>query len=163
MPGPFFSGRRRNTQYAHARIYARSHATFLVHPRHCYAALLFFCGCIYLVVVLPAIENQHVSHCGSSLLFFFLTANIVCQSMTRCFDVFAIEMSTHAFSHAPIWWIFTHYFSPFFRLSGRSRRDFVGPPRVLDSAVLISELWAHRGNSHPKNGFFRPSGAVIER
>lgn len=57
-----------------------------------------------------------------------------------------------------------HTISPFFffftHLSGR---DFVGPPHILDSAVLISELWAHRGNSHSKNGFFRPSGAVMER
>lgn len=43
------------------------------------------------------------------------------------------------------------------------RRFYPTAPRILDSAVLISELWARRGNSHSKNGFFRPSGAVMER
>lgn len=66
-----------------------------------------------------------------------------------------------AHAHARTRWIFTRYRHFFFtHLSGR---DFVGPPHILDSAVLISELWAHRGNSHSKNGFFRPSGAVMER
>lgn len=171
----FFSGRADRTPtrlYVYACMHAPSHATApRAFPRYCCTALLFHRCCTCPVVMLPAIESRHGSHHVAFRLFFFFfcgtcVAHVHTSSVNRRRDVSAfsrpnVRAHAHARNHARTRWIFTRYRHFFFtRPSGR---DFVGPPHILDSAVLISELWAHRGNSHSKNGFFRPSGAVMER
>lgn len=111
-------------------------------------------------------ESTRFSSCYVTIvLFFFSAAHVHTSPVNRQRDVSAFSRPNvgraRVCTQARTRWIFTRYRNFFHSVLPVA--ILVGLPHILDSAVLISELWARRGNSHSKNGFFRPSGAVMER
>lgn len=155
------------SMYIHLRMRARARSRDCLSrafPRHCCATLLFHRCCICPVVMLPDRESTRFSSRCVPIVFFSVACpHVTCQSATRRFGVFATKCRAYVRTQVrtsvnPV--VFHTRYRHFF--ARPSSCDFVGPPHILDSAVLISELWARRDNSHSKNDFFRRC-AVMER
>lgn len=150
-----FSGHRLNTRaFAHARMHTRA-VTRCYSLRHCCAAIVP--ACIYRCCV----TRDRESYASRVPIVFSARPARTCAHTRACQNAgcsrhFVVPPNVDGDRRT------FHAIPPFFGIP-RPRRDSVGPPHILDSAVLISELRARRGNSHSKNGFFRPSGAVMER